>query len=158
METFITIIGAIFGILGIILFFKIWGATNDIAEIKKILASHYNVAVMGKYENAQKKTRSQTIEGGKEPSFIDEYVELEPDDARELAELEVMISGLSSDDKKYSMLNKFLKRHGDELVNTTTVFNMKKNHQRWFNILNAITPLYSNISRTIPSEFDENYV
>jgi len=35
METIIGIIFAIFGILQIILFFKIWGMTNDIKEIKE---------------------------------------------------------------------------------------------------------------------------
>ena len=35
METFIILIILIFGILQLILFFKIWGMTNDIREIKE---------------------------------------------------------------------------------------------------------------------------
>lgn len=35
METFIILIIFIFGILQLILFFKIWGMTNDIREIKE---------------------------------------------------------------------------------------------------------------------------
>lgn len=35
METFIILVILIFGILQLILFFKIWGMTNDIREIKE---------------------------------------------------------------------------------------------------------------------------
>lgn len=35
--TFVLIITAVFGVLQIILFFKIWGMTNDVAEIVTIL-------------------------------------------------------------------------------------------------------------------------
>ena len=35
METFIAIILVVFGILQIILFFKLWGMTNDVEKIKK---------------------------------------------------------------------------------------------------------------------------
>lgn len=37
MEFFIILIGLIWGILNLILFFKIWGATNDIAEMKDMM-------------------------------------------------------------------------------------------------------------------------
>lgn len=35
--TFVLIITAVFGVLQIILFFKIWGMTNDVAKIVTIL-------------------------------------------------------------------------------------------------------------------------
>lgn len=37
MEVVIGIVVGVFGILQIILFFKLWGMTNDVSEIKKIL-------------------------------------------------------------------------------------------------------------------------
>lgn len=37
MNEFIIIVGIIFSILSIILFFKIWGMTNDVKEMKNIL-------------------------------------------------------------------------------------------------------------------------
>lgn len=39
METIISIILLVFGILQIILFFKIWGMTNDVENIYKLLES-----------------------------------------------------------------------------------------------------------------------
>ena len=35
METFMTIVFLVFGILQIILFFKIWGMTNNVKKIKE---------------------------------------------------------------------------------------------------------------------------
>ena len=35
METFAVIIEVIFGILGLILFFKVWAMTNDVRELKE---------------------------------------------------------------------------------------------------------------------------
>lgn len=37
MNEFIIIVGIIFSILSIILFFKLWGMTNDIKEMKNML-------------------------------------------------------------------------------------------------------------------------
>lgn len=37
MNEFIIIVGIIFSILSIILFFKLWGMTNDVKEMKNIL-------------------------------------------------------------------------------------------------------------------------
>ena len=37
MEDLLIIIGSIWGILNIILFFKLWGMTNDVSAIKKLL-------------------------------------------------------------------------------------------------------------------------
>lgn len=37
MDEFIIIVGIILSILSIILFFKLWGMTNDVKEIKNIL-------------------------------------------------------------------------------------------------------------------------
>lgn len=34
---FVSIVIAVFGILQIILFFKIWGMTNDVAELNRII-------------------------------------------------------------------------------------------------------------------------
>ena len=35
--SFIIIVSIIWGILNLILFFKIWGMTNDVSELKKII-------------------------------------------------------------------------------------------------------------------------
>lgn len=42
MVTFISILFIVFGILQIILFFKLWGMTNDISEIKKLLNFNFS--------------------------------------------------------------------------------------------------------------------
>lgn len=39
MEGFLSFVLVVFGILQIILFFKLWGMTNDVVEIKKYLLS-----------------------------------------------------------------------------------------------------------------------
>lgn len=62
MYEVLTIILGIFGILQIILFFKLWGMTNDVEEIKKIISStdgdSLNTAqvetLLGNYEAAYK--------------------------------------------------------------------------------------------------------
>lgn len=40
METVLAIIFIVFGVLQIILFFKVWGMTNDVSFIKKVLYSN----------------------------------------------------------------------------------------------------------------------
>lgn len=41
MEVLVSLIIIVFGVLQIILFFKLWGMTNDVAELKLII-KHYN--------------------------------------------------------------------------------------------------------------------
>ena len=40
--SFIIIVSIIWGILNLILFFKIWGMTNDVSELKKIISRYIN--------------------------------------------------------------------------------------------------------------------
>lgn len=40
--SFIIIVSIIWGILNLILFFKIWGMTNDVNELKKIISRYIN--------------------------------------------------------------------------------------------------------------------
>ena len=42
---FVSIVIAVFGILQIILFFKIWGMTNDVAELNRIIKEHLSKQV-----------------------------------------------------------------------------------------------------------------
>lgn len=51
METLLAIIIVVFGLLQIILFFKIWGMTNDVNDIKNILDS---ALASGNNNNTQK--------------------------------------------------------------------------------------------------------
>jgi hypothetical protein len=41
METFLTIIGLIAAVLNLILFFKVWGMTNDVKKIRKRFINKY---------------------------------------------------------------------------------------------------------------------
>lgn len=50
MEVFFSIVGIIWGILCIILFFKVWGMCNNVNEIKNILQGKF----VGKDENGTK--------------------------------------------------------------------------------------------------------
>ena len=41
METFVAILYVVFGILGIILFFKVWAMTDDVKELKDYVIAYY---------------------------------------------------------------------------------------------------------------------
>lgn len=64
MYDFISLIIIVFGILQIILFFKIWGATNDIKKLKNKLAT----PVKG-YDKAVVSTLSVYLSSGKEEAL-----------------------------------------------------------------------------------------
>lgn len=63
---FVSIVIIIFGILQIILFFKLWGMTNNISEIKEILKSH-----------AAKEKQNQTPSQANAKSNADRDIEIE---------------------------------------------------------------------------------
>ena len=63
---FVSIVVIIFGILQIILFFKLWGMTNNISEIKEILKSH-----------SVKEKQIQTSSEANKKNDIDRDIEIE---------------------------------------------------------------------------------
>lgn len=150
MEDAITFFAGLFCVLSIILFFKIWGACNNISEIKRILQSLINEPTcLTEIIKSKSKTEQNVpnIENDLDSSMV-----------LEIAELEVMLSGISSVEKKYARLNCFLDRKWKELNGTTNILNQKSNHNKWVKIIEEISPLYCNIGKTIPEDYQNKEV
>lgn len=145
MEGFVFIVSVLFGILSLILFFKIWGACNDIAEIKSLMSQgntqNFNAPISTKQKAQvdQNTFKTQTMQ---QLTLM-------------IAELEAALSDISSEEEKYSKLNKFLNREYKELKKYTLKGNEDEANAKWGFILEKIEPLYKSINRTIPWAFEQ---
>lgn len=63
METLLAIIFIVFGVLQIILFFKIWGMTDDVRSIKNL------------YQNHRIESKQNSIEENQDEHFVDKFKE-----------------------------------------------------------------------------------
>lgn len=61
MEPIAVILLVVWGILNIILFFKIWGATNDIAEMRKMMHSYTTPQIEDKIASSVPSTEEQEV-------------------------------------------------------------------------------------------------
>ncbi|MBD5302375.1 MAG: hypothetical protein HDS16_05190 [Bacteroides sp.] len=147
MEGFIAIVSVIFGILSLILFFKIWGACDNIAEIKRLMSQG----------NTQKSDTSISIQRNNQVSQSQNIFEsaVESPLALRIAELEATLSDISSEDDKYSRLNKFLNREYKNLKKYTLKGNESQANATWKLILEKVEPLYKSINKTIPWAFEQ---
>ena len=61
MEPIAVILLVVWGILNIILFFKIWGATNDIAEMRNMMHSYTTPQIKDKIASSVPSTEEQEV-------------------------------------------------------------------------------------------------
>lgn len=61
MEPIAVILLVVWGILNIILFFKIWGATNDIAEMRNMMHSYTTPQIEDKIASSVPSTEEQEV-------------------------------------------------------------------------------------------------
>lgn len=81
MFTFVGIIMIVFGILQIILFFKIWGMTNNVSEIKNIIRNNIK----------ETKTSTPNVKSGSNINVGDLVVELKNE--RQLKVIDITNNG-----------------------------------------------------------------
>lgn len=84
MEILLTIILLVFGILQIILFFKIWGMTNDIRDVKNKYLSQKYIPTETEYINKQKEDVGIELFNHK-TGWADGVTNMEKNEAAELA-------------------------------------------------------------------------
>ena len=84
--SFVSIVMIIFGILQIILFFKLWGMTNNISEIKELIKSH---AAKEKDSSMPKKTDARS----------DRYINIEDLVVELKSEREMRVMNITEDGK-----------------------------------------------------------
>ena len=70
MIDFLTTILLVFGVLQIILFFKMWGMTNDVAKIKELLESKLSNMQIAKEQTIISRTENK-VPATKEPQNIE---------------------------------------------------------------------------------------
>lgn len=79
METFLIIVGAIFGILQIILFFKIWGMTDNVSKMVKQFEQVLDLLQNGvSAQPPQQPTQQSSDETTQEPQQTTPVVDQQP--------------------------------------------------------------------------------
>lgn len=149
MEGFVFIVSVIFGILSLVLFFKIWGACNDIAEIRRLM-SRGNTQRFYTSDNPANQTSEYQYNNSVD-SQIESSLNLK------IAELEAVLSNIPSVDDKYSKLNQFLNKEYKHLKKYTLKGSEGQANKTWQYILNGVTPLCKSIGYSIPDEYNTGF-
>lgn len=135
MEGLIALIAIISCVLGIILFFKVWMACNDIKRIRvKLLNSDNSQSSYAKAGETRSKTKLSVW-------------------SSDLQRLNEMLSKRDSLQSKIDCLNTFLKKRSEDLKKYTCKGNEQHAMALWKELIDRITPIYENLGSTPPREY-----
>lgn len=141
MEGFITIVSIIFGILSLVLFFKIWGACDDIKEIRKSISGNQQQC-----NNISHNTAHSDNTPGNTPIAESIYGE-------EIWKLENRLSKCQSDRDRLDYLDAFLRKKSSELKKYTLKGNESAAMNNWAALIEWATPIYETLGSDIPEEY-----
>ena len=85
MEIFVSLVIIVFGVLQIILFFKLWGMTNDVSEMKYIIKHYQNPICQTTKQEKQEKQEN--------PSNHKKEYDIRLDSVKEGDKVEVIFDG-----------------------------------------------------------------
>lgn len=154
MEILIIIVGVIWGILGIILFFKIWKATDDIAEIKRVITERASTQAprQSVLNNPVKTTTPINKERKQSPS---PSVHTSAEFRKRIGDLKTKLNSIEGSEEKFNKLNGFLNSEYKSLKSVILPENKSQLAQTWGLILMEVEPLYKSINKTIPWAFEQ---
>lgn len=141
MEELIAIISVIGAVLGIILFFKIWGACNDINEIRKLLSGNRLQHDSTDYSTTQPEDNSNRA-----PMAEAIYGE-------EIQNLENKLFECQSDRERLDLLDKFMEGKSQQLKKHTLKGNEHAAMKNWKALIEWASPIYKTMGYNIPGEF-----
>lgn len=141
MEGFIAVVSIIFGLLSLILFFKIWGACDDIKEIRNSICGN-----TVRIDNSTHKEDEYHIENIKRSTVE----EIWSDDIKKLNR---RMAKCQSDRERLDWLDKFLDGKASQLKKYTIKGGELVAMNNWALLIEWISPLYKTSGGEVPEEY-----
>ena len=140
MEAIIGIIAFVFAILNVCLFFKLWGACDDIKEIRNSMPLSMQKPITNK--------PNQQISLGNKEEY--EGQSIWDSDMRKLGR---KLSKCNSSQEKIDCLNDYLNHKLNDVKKYTLKGNEAYSMSQWMDLLNRISPFYNAIGKSIPEKY-----
>lgn len=140
MEAIIVIIAFVFAILNLCLFFKLWGACDDIKEIRN------NISLPVQKPATNKPNRQISLKN------IEEYEE-QSIWYSDMQKLHHKLSKYNSTQEKIDCLNNYLNNKLNDVKKYTLKGSEAYAMSQWSDLLNCISPFYNAIGTSIPEKY-----
>ena len=141
MDELIAVISVLGAILGVILFFKIWSACDDIHEIRKLLSGNRQ-----QHDDTDHSTVQPINNSGN--TYIAEEIY-----GDEIRDLENKLFECQSDRERLDYLDNFLRKKSSQLLKYTLKGNESSAIRNWKALLEWASPIYKTMGYNMPGEF-----